>query len=57
MPVEFEIKAVQVGNSLKITVPKELAKHLQLKKGDTVVLWADNSHVILKKKPSSSQET
>jgi putative transposon-encoded protein len=50
MPVEFEIKVVQVGNSLKITVPKEMAKHVGLKKGNTVIMWADNGHVLIKKK-------
>jgi antitoxin component of MazEF toxin-antitoxin module len=50
MPVKFEIKVVQVGNSLKITIPKELSRHLELKKGDTVSMWSDNSHVILEKK-------
>jgi len=50
MPVKFEIKVVQVGNSLKITVPKEIARHMNLKKGDLVEMWADNSHVILEKK-------
>jgi putative transposon-encoded protein len=50
MPVKFEIKVVQVGNSLKITVPKEIAKHVGLKKGDTVQMWADNSHVVLEKR-------
>ena len=38
-----------VGKSLKVTIPKELAEHLYLKKGDTVVMWADNSHVVLEK--------
>ncbi|MCJ7762694.1 AbrB/MazE/SpoVT family DNA-binding domain-containing protein [Candidatus Bathyarchaeota archaeon] len=50
MPVKFEIKAVQVGNSIKITIPKEMTKHLGIKKGDTVSMWADNSHIIIEKK-------
>ncbi len=50
MPVKFEIKVVQVGNSLKITVPKEIARHMSLKKGDVVSMWADNSHVVIEKK-------
>lgn len=50
MPVKFKISVVLVGKSLKVTIPKELAEHLELKKGDTVVMWADNSHVILEKK-------
>jgi AbrB family looped-hinge helix DNA binding protein len=50
MPVKFEIKAVQVGNSIKITIPKEMTRHLNIKKGDTVQMWADNSHIIIEKK-------
>lgn len=50
MPVKFEVSVMQVGNSFRITIPKELAAHLELGKGDTVVMWADNSHVVLHKK-------
>jgi bifunctional DNA-binding transcriptional regulator/antitoxin component of YhaV-PrlF toxin-antitoxin module len=41
---------------LRVTIPKELASHLELKKGDSVIMWADNSHVIMEKerKPSGS---
>lgn len=48
--MKFEIKIVQVGNSLKITIPKEIAKHLEIKKGGTVQLWVDNQHIIVEKK-------
>lgn len=50
LPVKFEVSVVLVGKSLKVTIPKEICKHLDLKKGDVVSLWADNSHVILEKK-------
>ena len=50
LPVKFKIKVVQVGNSLKITIPVEIAEHLQIKKGDTVQLWVDNKHIIVEKK-------
>ena len=50
MPVKFEVKAVQVGNSLKVTIPVEIARHLKIKKGDSVEMWVDNSHIILQKK-------
>ena len=50
MPVKFEISVVLVGKSLKVTIPKEIANHLQLKKGDTVYMWVDNNHVIIEKK-------
>ena len=50
MPIRFEISVVQVGKSLKITIPIEVAKHLQIKKGDVVDLWVDNNHMIVEKK-------
>ena len=50
MPVKFTVSVVLVGKSLKVTIPKELCEHLNLKKGDQVQMWADNSHVILEKK-------
>ena len=42
LPIKFELSVMQVGNSLRITIPKEVAKHLELTKGDTVELWVDN---------------
>jgi bifunctional DNA-binding transcriptional regulator/antitoxin component of YhaV-PrlF toxin-antitoxin module len=50
MPVKFEISVVQVGKSLKVTIPIEVARHLNIEKGDVVEMWADNSHIIVKKK-------
>jgi len=50
MPVKFELSVMQVGNSLRITIPKEIAQHLKIKKGDMVKLWVDNQHIIVEKK-------
>lgn len=50
MPIKFELSVMQVGNSLRITIPKEVAKHLKLTKGDTVELWVDNEHIIVEEK-------
>jgi len=50
MPVKFEISVVLVGKSLKITIPVEIAKHLNLTKGDKVYLYVDNSRMIVEKK-------
>jgi antitoxin component of MazEF toxin-antitoxin module len=50
LPVKFDIKVVQVGNSLKVTIPKEIVNHVGLKKGDSVSMWVDNSHIIIEKK-------
>ena len=50
MPIKFEVSVMQVGNSLRITVPKEVALHLQIKKGDKLIMYSDNSHVVIEKK-------
>jgi antitoxin component of MazEF toxin-antitoxin module len=54
MPVKFEMKVVQVGNSLKVTIPVEVARHLEIEKGDTVELWVDNNHMVTQKKKEDS---
>ena len=50
MPVKFEVSVVLVGKSLKVTIPKEICQHINLKKGDKINMWADNSHIIIEKK-------
>jgi len=50
VPVKFEISVVQVGKSLKITIPVEVARHLNIKKGDTVQLWVDDNRMVVEKK-------
>jgi AbrB family looped-hinge helix DNA binding protein len=50
VPVKFELSIMQVGSSLRVTIPKEISKYLNLKKGDTVSMWIDNSHIIVEKK-------
>jgi bifunctional DNA-binding transcriptional regulator/antitoxin component of YhaV-PrlF toxin-antitoxin module len=49
MPTKFKISVVLVGKSLKVTIPKELCEQFSLKKGDTIEMWADNSHIIIEK--------
>lgn len=50
MPVKFEVSVMQVGKSLRITIPKEIRKHLNLVKGDSVELWVNNHSIIMEKK-------
>ena len=50
LPVKFTLKVAQVGNSLRVTLPKEICEHMGIKKGDAVSMWVDNSHVVLEKK-------
>jgi len=48
-PVKFTMSVVLVGRSLKVTIPRELATYMGLRKGDTVSMWADNSYVVIEK--------
>ena len=41
---------MQVGNSLRITIPQEISKYLDIEKGDTVELWTNNHSIVLEKK-------
>ena len=50
MPVKFEISVVQVGKSLKVTIPVEIVRHMKIEKGDIVSMWVDNSNIIIEKK-------
>jgi len=50
MPVKFEVSVMQVGKSLRITIPKEIGKHLNLTKGDAIELWVDNHTILMEKK-------
>jgi bifunctional DNA-binding transcriptional regulator/antitoxin component of YhaV-PrlF toxin-antitoxin module len=50
MAVKFEGSVMQVGNSLRITIPQEIAKHLNLERGDAVELWVSNHSMVMEKK-------
>jgi bifunctional DNA-binding transcriptional regulator/antitoxin component of YhaV-PrlF toxin-antitoxin module len=41
---------MQVGNSLRITIPQEISKYLAIEKGDIVELWTNNHSIIVEKK-------
>ncbi|MDG6988259.1 MAG: AbrB/MazE/SpoVT family DNA-binding domain-containing protein [Nitrososphaerota archaeon] len=43
MPVEFEVKVVKVGNSLRMTIPKEVCRALSLSEGSTVGIVVSDS--------------
>ena len=49
MPVEFEVSLVKVGNSLRVTIPKEVVKALSLRKGDKLGLVLTDSKIQLRK--------
>ena len=50
LPVEFEVKINKVHGSLRMTVPKEVAKALSIKQGDIVLVSVTNSSMLVRKK-------
>lgn len=50
MPIEFKVKAVKIGNSVRMTIPKEIVDYLAVKPGDTLLVTVDNKHMIVKRK-------
>jgi antitoxin component of MazEF toxin-antitoxin module len=50
MSVKFEGTVLKVGNSLRITIPQGIAKHLNLERGDAVELWVSNHSMLMEKK-------
>ena len=49
MGLELKVKVVKIGNSLRITIPKEVAESLSLKEGDTVSIGLDDSRMIVRR--------
>ena len=44
------MSVVKVGNSLRMTIPKEIVKAMNLEKGDTLLVSMNNGDMIVKKK-------
>jgi len=49
MPLTIQVKIVKLGNSLRMTIPKEVARTLNWKAGDILEIGLDNSHMTVKK--------
>jgi AbrB family looped-hinge helix DNA binding protein len=50
MPIEFEVKINRVHGSLRMTIPKEVARALSIKEGDTALVGLSNSTITVRKK-------
>jgi AbrB family looped-hinge helix DNA binding protein len=47
MSIKFKIRVVKVGNSLRITIPQEIAEAIRLKIGDLVNVSLEESRIIV----------
>ncbi len=53
MPIEFEVKVVEVGNSLRVAIPVEILRATGIKKGDALLMTTDDSQILIRK-PSTA---
>jgi len=47
MSIKFKIKIVRIGNSLRITIPKEIVEAFRLRAGDLVDISVENNRIIV----------
>ena len=49
MPLTIKVKVAKMGNSLRMTIPVDVARTLNIKDGDFVEVGVSNDHMIVKK--------
>lgn len=49
MPIEIRIKAVKVGNSIRMTIPQEVTSYLGIRPGDTLLVSLDDHTMKVRK--------
>ena len=50
------VKAVKIGNSIRMTIPKQIAEYLKINEGDTLEVTCQNSEITVKKKLVKKKE-
>lgn len=53
MPIPFKMKAVKIGNSIRVTIPKQVADYLEIHAGDTLEITVQDQEMLVKKKEVS----
>ena len=54
LPIEFEVKVVEVGNSLSVAIPVEILRATGIQKGDTLPMTTTDSEILIRKPATSS---
>jgi len=49
VPVPFKVKAVKIGNSLRMTISKPVADYLKIDGGDTLEVTVQDNEMVVKK--------
>ena len=50
VPIEFEVKVNRVHGSLRMTIPKEIAKAMTIREGDVVLVGVNDSNMTVRKR-------
>ena len=50
MPVPFKVKAVKIGNSLRMTIPKQIVDYLKISPGDDLEVTVQDHEMVVKKR-------
>jgi antitoxin component of MazEF toxin-antitoxin module len=50
MPIPFTVKVVKIGNSLRMTIQKQIADYLKIAEGDTLEIVVLDSTMTVKKR-------
>ncbi len=54
MPIEFEVKVVEVGNSLRVAIPVEILRATGIQKGDMLLMTTTDSEILIRKPASAT---
>ena len=49
MPIPFKVKAVKIGNSIRMTIPKQIVDYLEIVEGDRLEIIVEDNTMIVKK--------
>jgi len=49
LPLTMRVKVAKMGNSLRMTIPVDVARTLDIKDGDYLLVGVTNNHIIVKK--------
>ena len=50
MPIPFKVKAVKIGNSIRMTIPKQIVEYLRISEGDFLEITVQDSKMVVRKK-------
>ena len=53
MPIEFEVKVVEVGNSLRVAIPVEILRATGIQRGDMLLMTTNDSQIVIRKSTGS----